>query len=52
LLKAAGIPGLELTTEVFSGERHMTVWPFAFIHGIRAVLGSNTARTCGAPAAR
>lgn len=37
-LKAAAIPGLELTTEVLAGEAHMTAWPMAFIHGIRAVF--------------
>jgi len=39
LLEAARIPGLTLTTEVFPAETHMTVWPMAFIHGVRAVLG-------------
>jgi uncharacterized protein len=38
LLKAAGIPGLQLTTEVFPGETHMTAWPIAFIHGVQAVF--------------
>lgn len=40
LLKAAAIPELELTTEVFAGETHMTAWPLAFIHGIQAVFGT------------
>ena len=39
LLKAAAIPGLELMTEAFAGETHLTVWPMAFIHGVRAVFG-------------
>lgn len=38
LLKAASIPGLTLHTETFPGETHMTVWPMAFIHGVRAVM--------------
>ncbi len=38
LLKTSVIPGLELTSEVFPGERHMTVWPLAFMHGVQAVL--------------
>jgi predicted alpha/beta superfamily hydrolase len=40
LLKAAAIPGLTLITEVLVGESHTTTWPIAFMHGIRAVLGS------------
>lgn len=40
LLKASAIPGLELITEAFAGETHMTVWPMAFIHGVRAVFGT------------
>lgn len=44
LLKAANLPGLELTTEVFAGETHMTVWPMAFIHGIQSVFGVRDAR--------
>jgi len=39
VLKAANIPGLSVTTEAFSGETHMTVWPLAFIHGVQMVLG-------------
>jgi predicted alpha/beta superfamily hydrolase len=39
LLKAAAIPGLKLTTEVFQGETHMSAWPIAFIHGMRAMFG-------------
>jgi predicted alpha/beta superfamily hydrolase len=38
LMKAAAIPGLELTTEVLSGETHMTAWPTAFSRGIRTIL--------------
>lgn len=41
LLRTAGIPGLTLTTEVFSGEGHATVWPVAFMHGMQAVLGAS-----------
>jgi uncharacterized protein len=44
LLRAAAIPGLELTTEVFPGETHLTVWPIAFIHGIQATFGTRTWR--------
>lgn len=40
LLKRANIPGLEVLTEVHLGETHFTVWPVAFIHGIRAVFQS------------
>jgi predicted alpha/beta superfamily hydrolase len=40
LLRAASIPGIELMTEVFPGETHMTVWPMAFIHGVQAVFGT------------
>lgn len=38
LIRRAAIPGLGLTSEVFPGERHMTVWPMAFSHGVQAVL--------------
>lgn len=40
LLKDASIPGLELMTEVFPGETHITVWPIAFTHGVQAVFGT------------
>lgn len=40
LLKSASIPGLELMTEIFPGETHMTAWPLAFIHGVQAILGT------------
>ena len=40
LLRHARIQGLELTTEVFDSETHMTVWPMSFIHGIKAVFGT------------
>jgi hypothetical protein len=44
LLRSVGIPGMELTTEVLAGETHMTAWPIAFIHGVRAVFrGRQTA---------
>jgi uncharacterized protein len=42
LLKAAAVPGLQLMTEVFPGETHMTAWPVAFIHGIQAVFDKGT----------
>ena len=38
LMKAAAIPGLRLTTDVFAGKTHMTTWPVAFIQGIRDVF--------------
>jgi len=41
LMKGAAIPGLQLTSEVFAGRTHTTVWPDAVIHGIRAVLGNS-----------
>lgn len=40
LLRNAAIPGLELMTEVFPGETHITVWPVAFIHGVQVMLGT------------
>jgi uncharacterized protein len=45
LLKAALIPGLNLTTQAFPGETHMTVWPLAFTQGIQAVFGSGVRST-------
>jgi len=33
------IPGLELTSRLFPGETHASVWPFAFSHGVQAVFG-------------
>ena len=39
LLHRAKIQGLDLTHRVFQGETHMSVWPFAFSHGVRAVFG-------------
>jgi hypothetical protein len=44
LVKNGAIPGLELTTETFADEAHMTVWPMAFIHGIQAVFGTRARR--------
>ena len=38
LIRGASIPGLRFFTEVFAGETHMTVWPMAFIHGIRTIF--------------
>jgi len=38
LIKRAAVPGLELFAEVFPRETHMTAWPLAFTHGVRAVL--------------
>ncbi len=38
LLRASSIPGLDLTTEIFPGETHATVWPLAFMHGVQAVF--------------
>jgi uncharacterized protein len=39
-LKAAAIPGLQVMSEIFPGETHMTAWPIAFIHGVQAMLGT------------
>lgn len=39
-MKSAAIPGLQLMTEVFQNETHMTVWPIAFTHGVQAVFGT------------
>jgi len=38
LMRSSTIPGLSLTTEVFPNETHLTVWPIAFIHGVKTVL--------------
>ena len=38
LLKEAAIPGLNLMTETFPGETHITAWPIAFMHGVRFVF--------------
>jgi predicted alpha/beta superfamily hydrolase len=40
LLRDAEIPGLELMTEIFPAETHITSWPIAFCHGIQAVFGT------------
>src|SRR5262245_35610560 len=40
LMKAAAIPGLTLMSEVVPEERHSTVWPIAFVHGIRALFSA------------
>jgi hypothetical protein len=40
LLKRAAIPGLERVTEAVPGETHMTVWPIAFMHGVRTIFDS------------
>jgi predicted alpha/beta superfamily hydrolase len=45
LLKSSAIPGLHLTTRVFAGDTHMTVWPSAFIHGVQALLGTSLSAT-------
>jgi uncharacterized protein len=39
MLRSADLPGLHLTFDLIPDETHMTVWPIAFIRGIRAVLG-------------
>jgi hypothetical protein len=38
LLRDAQIPGLNVLLKVFTDEGHLTVWPGAFMHGIRAVF--------------
>jgi predicted alpha/beta superfamily hydrolase len=40
VLRDAPIPGLQLMTEVFPGESHITVWPIAFTHGVQAIFGT------------
>jgi predicted alpha/beta superfamily hydrolase len=45
LLEAQKISGLKVITEVFQGEEHTTVWPLAFIHGIRTVFGGSACRS-------
>lgn len=45
LLNAQPIAGLELTAEELSGETHGSVWPIAFMHGVRAVFGTRVRRT-------
>jgi predicted alpha/beta superfamily hydrolase len=39
LMKEAAVPGLELATEAFPSETHMTAWLMAFVHGLRAMRG-------------
>lgn len=50
-MNSAALPGLELFTEVFPGETHMTVWPMAFIHGVQAIFGIGAWRTAAEAAA-
>jgi len=38
LFKSTTTAGFAPITEVFSGERHATVWPIAFMHGIQALF--------------
>jgi predicted alpha/beta superfamily hydrolase len=38
-LMHAAIPGLSLTTRVFTAETHATAWALAFSHGVRTLLG-------------
>lgn len=45
LLERLRITGLELLTEVFPGETHMTAWPLAFIRGVPAVLRHRDGRS-------
>jgi predicted alpha/beta superfamily hydrolase len=52
LMKKGTIPGLELTTEVFPGATHMTVWPTAYIRGIQAVFHTGMWGTLSAAATR
>ena len=51
VLEAGNIPGLELITDVFDGETHMTVWPMSFSHGVQAVFGTGPWRPKAAPPA-
>lgn len=38
-LRAAAIPGLDLSTQIFPGETHSVAWSLAFTRGLRAVMG-------------
>lgn len=38
-LNRAGISGLNIQSRIFPDETHMSVWPLAFSHGVRALLG-------------
>jgi predicted alpha/beta superfamily hydrolase len=38
-LAALALPGLEVFSEIIPGEYHASVWPIAFIRGVRALLG-------------
>lgn len=38
MLAAAELPGLDLHFEVLHGETHMSTWPIAFMHGVRALF--------------
>ena len=40
MLSNAALPGLELATDILLKEVHTTVWPTAFLKGIRHVLGT------------
>lgn len=40
VFKDVAIPDLEVMTEIFPGETHITVWPIAFTHGVQAMLGT------------
>jgi predicted alpha/beta superfamily hydrolase len=39
LLRSNPIPGLDVTSRVFQGETHITTWPLAFLHGVKALFG-------------
>jgi hypothetical protein len=39
-IKKAAIPGLQIMSEIFPAESHVTVTPSAFIHGVQAVYGT------------
>lgn len=40
VLKDTALPGLKVMSEIFPGETHKSVWPFAFTHGVQAMLGT------------
>jgi predicted alpha/beta superfamily hydrolase len=44
LFRQARVPGLEVMTEIFPNETHMTAWPIAFMHGVQACLGTRRVR--------
>lgn len=44
LLRSAPNLRFKFTSEAFVGETHSTVWPMAYMHGVRAVFGTRVMR--------